>query len=95
MRLVVPNSGNLDIQVRSAGGTLGSQNIDVTQYEEVYLEAMIRVSIAPDSAALGASYEERAALDEAAAVLRSSPKADGGSWNIVRIPMSFAIRPPP
>lgn len=55
-RLVVPNSGNLDIQMRSAQGTLGSQNIDVSAYQEVYLEIMIRASIAPDQGAAGASH---------------------------------------
>lgn len=47
------------------------------------------ILVATSDRGLGASNEEIDALDEAAQVYQASPKAGGGSWNIVRIPMSF------
>ncbi len=38
----------------------------------------------------GAEQREIDQLNEAAEIYKNSPKADGGKWNIIRIPMTFA-----
>ncbi|MCK5689545.1 agmatine deiminase family protein, partial [Myxococcota bacterium] len=47
------------------------------------------ILVAETSYALGGTQREIEALESAAKTYRYSPKADGGTWNIVRIPMTF------
>ncbi len=47
------------------------------------------ILVAYSSTALGASQKEISFLERAAEAYRSTPKPDGGQWNIMRIPMTF------